>query len=532
MKNTKKIFAVMTSLMLLSGAVACGEKSEDGGNKPAATDIVVYAGGSSEFSWVKGSKEEEVIDYIEQKYYEDTQISLNFKVNTEMGKDMKNSIATDVRDGKVDVVISHTSGGDGIDDWMFNNSAYADLRRYVSNYKMDKSGVFEWSDGTNTYNALTRMKTGTEYIGIPSVINPYKFGILVRKDWMEAAGYTDDATDTTKTYVGDFETFTEMALAVKTQQKLDYAVTGAIFDVEKAGLLGACGVDAGYYSNTVYSENGTNYVGPGNINPDYAEVLEIEYEWMTQGVLAPDCDNILLTQGENNFIAGKSAVFLQDPSVEHLIEVARRAKAANPEAEFTVLGALTKDKNSTEKGFMRNSVASFAACITKNSKNVKTIMAFLNWMYSSEENYLLCKYGRAGIDWIYDRENGTYGYATEADYVNPPYSGILSFVDNQNMADLTYAGYTEEEKSWIATARDKNNYVDNDTVDYLLLISNTELSTAAGNAAINISTTIRPIWNGKTTVDKFETARLGYMTTAKAYMQEMYSTYAALSGKA
>ena len=548
----KKIISMLMVIALSLTCFACGPQKpnnngggDNGGDGNKGTDIVIYAGGSSEFSWTAGQNESEVIDYIEDKYYQDTGIKLNFKTNLTLGKSMKDNIINDVREGDVDIVISHTSGGDGIDDWALKEDVYYDLSDYVDDYFYDyiEEGKFSWTDGELTIDAITRLTNEEkEIIGIPSVINPYKFGILVRKDWMEQAGYTDDINDKSRTYVGDFETFTEMAKAMKVQQNLDYVITGALFDVEKAGLLGACGINAGYYTNTVYTEGDKTYVGPGYIHPNYVDVMKMEYEWSRDGLLAADPDNIYLSAGETNFISEKTGIFLQDPTITHLIEVARKAKKYNPNAEFTVLGALTKDKNSTEKGFMRNSIATFGAMVNKSSRNAKDIMKFMKWVYSSEENYLLCKYGREGIDWIYDRENNTYEYKV-GDYTNPPYSGILALVENQAMANLDYAGYTEEEKQWIETARNKDNYIKNDTIDYLLHTNNAELINLKGNQAVIISTTIRPIWNGHdnymvkdgetltSVIDynkiesDFELARQKYITNANAYISAMYTIY-------
>lgn len=526
----KKFLAILMVAILSVTCFACGPANPDNGDN--GTDIVIYAGGSSEFSWTEGQNESAVIDYIEDQYYQYSGKKLNFKTNLTLGKSMKDNIVNDVRDGDVDVVISHTSGGDGIDDWALKEDVYYDLSGYVDDYFYDyiEEGKFSWTDGEMTIDAITRLTNEEkEIIGIPSVINPYKFGILVRKDWMEQAGYTDDINDTSKKiYVDDFEKFTAMAKAMKEEQNLDYVITGAMFDVEKAGLLGACGINAGYYTNTVYTEGENTYVGPGYINPNYKDVLAIEYEWSKERLLAADCDNIYLSAGETNFIAGKTGIFLQDPTITHLIEVARKAKQANPNAEFTVLGALTKDKNSTEKGFMRNSIATFGAMITKSSKNAKDIMQFMKWVYSSKENYLLCKYGREGIDWTYDEVNGTYDYLV-GDYTNPPYSGILALVENQAIADLQYAGYSAEERQWIQTARNKENYIKNDTIDYLLHTNNAELLNLKGNQAVIISTTIRPIWNGNQDfadiANKFETARVVYMNNAKNYISAMNTIY-------
>ena len=40
-------------------------------------------------------------------------------------------------------------------------------------------------------------------------------------------------------------------------------------------------------------------------------------------------------------------------------------------------------------------------------------------------------------------------------------------MENQNVSNLTYKGYSEEEKQWIATAADPSNYIENDIINYL-----------------------------------------------------------------
>ncbi|MBE7086665.1 MAG: extracellular solute-binding protein [Clostridiales bacterium] len=535
----KKLIAIILAVITALSLVGCGDpegpSGPSGNGRPQGTKIYICAGGSSEFAWTNGTKEDEVIEYIEQKYYEDTNISLDFEINLNEGQGMKGTLSTGIADGSVDVAISHTRGGDGIDDWAFINNYYTDLTFSFEDYLQDAidDDVFTWTDGVNTFDGLKAVTTpDDELIGIPSIINPYKFGILVRKDWMEQAGYTDDINDKSKTYVGDFETFTAMAKAMKTQQNLEHVITGDIFDVEKAGVLGACGINAGYYSNTVYSEGGKNYVGLGIINPGYKDVVELENNWAKEGLMAAEPSKIKIVDGETNFMTGKTGIFLQDPTVTHLIEVARKTKAMDPSAEFTVLGALTKTPESTDKGFMRNTVATFCAFIPKASQHIDAVLKFMNWVYSSKDNYLLCRYGREGVDWHYDEDNQTYSYNSEQDFVNPPYSGILALVENQNMADLTYAGYTNQEKQWIENAKNKDFYVTNDTIDYMLLTNNSTLKTANGNAQVTIGPIMRELWygtyQGTNPGQTYLDARTAFVGTAEPYLEAMYNVYTSL----
>ena len=549
----KKIYKAVTFLLSLLAAfsgVACGEQKSPSGSDPNGSgetvEITIYSGGSSEYRGKKGALEEEVYKYIEDTYYEQMGTRLKFNVQF-MPQTMKNTIVTQVTEGTIDVVISHVGGGDGLDDWLLNqpSTLYRDMREDFLKYK--KLGNMEnwmWTDGENlTINALDRVRRlNGEMLGIPSVITPYKLGVLVRKDWMKECGYTDDETDTTRTLVNDYEDFEALALAMKEKYNLNYAVSGAIYEVEKTGLLGAYGLDAGYYSMTKTTDDkGNNIIDYGaQINTAYAEVLAVESRWVQNGVLAVAPDAIKVNECEEQFIAGSTGIFLQNGTVEHLIEVARACKEQNPEAEFTVLSGLTKDESSTAKGAMRNAVGTFMASITANTPDYKELLTFLNWVYSSEENYNLCRYGKEGVHWI-DNGDGTYSYPAGYSYQNKPYSGILTLVENQAISNLQYKDFTEEEKKWITNVRKPENYIINDTVDYLLIINDADLMKTHFNKRRAMYTftqgvwdTTKKLWNIES--KKVDTALLNehtaivnaYRTEANEYSREVYSLYAAL----
>ena len=184
-KVVSLLLAATMAAGLLTGCGGSNSESERGDNGDA-TKIVIYAGGSSEFAWVKGSEESEVIEYIEQAYYEATGTLLDFEI-TFTGKDLGTQMTNAIAGGdQLDVAISHTRGGSGIDDIMVANDWYFDISEYLEDYGEDILANI----GGDPINALTT--SDDKVIGIPSVISPYKFGILVRKDWMEACGFTDD----------------------------------------------------------------------------------------------------------------------------------------------------------------------------------------------------------------------------------------------------------------------------------------------------------------------------------------------------
>lgn len=543
-KTAAAILAGMLSFAMLFACVGCGgqgpseggdNNTDTGVNRPAGTKIVIYAGGSSEFSWIAGSEETEVIEYIENAYWEDTGKSLDFEI-AYLGEDMQTKLASELAAGsQVDIVISHTRGGQGVDDKLKGEDSHYNLYDPIYDYAPN---LYEAVKGA-PLNCMTTVNN--DVVGIPSVISPYKFGILVRKDYMEACGYTDDPAKAGtpfkdgKTYelVDNLDTFADMCRAMNEITGSSYAVTGAAWDLEKVLTLGAYG-DAGYFSSALVEENGKELIMTGGSTQAYKEVLALEYEWATTGVISKDGNSILLEEGESIFISGKTGVFVLDPTIQHLIKVARMTKNNDPDAEFTVLGPLKahKDSPDDQKGFMRNPTATFAATITGSSTYVKEIMSFLNWVYADEDNYNLCRYGVEGEHWV-DNGDGTYSYpeGKESYATEAPYSGILTLVENQNMSNLIYDGYTEEELHWINDiAGNPENYIDNDVMDYLF-VSTDSYNTIVANAGATLYQMAVDAWTGKTDplsltsggVTVFDSVASAY-NRATLEVQEYYTT--------
>lgn len=515
----KKVSVLLAAIigcgLLLSGCGGTETDAPGGGDRGDATKIVIYAGGSSEFSWVKGSEETEIIDHIEQAYYEDTGVSLDFEI-TYSGKDLTTQMNNAMAGGdQLDIAISHTRGGAGIDDTVVANDWYLDIAEYLEDYG---TNILDSIEG-EPIEALTTVQN--EVIGIPSVISPYKFGILVRKDWMEACGYTDDAQKAQTEFtagvnyklVDNLATFEEMCLAMKEKYNLNHVITGAPWDLEKVLTLGAFG-DSGYFTYTTRTDGeGNEYVVPGFATDEYKDVLQLEYNWASKGITSDESEIILLEQGKTNFISGKTGVFVLDPTVTHLIKVARRCKAIDPSAEFTVLGALTETADTTKKGFMKNSPATFAACIMKTSQNALAIIQFINWVYANEDNYNLCRYGIEGVHWI-DNGDGTYSYpeGKESYITSPPYSGILTLVENQNVSNLIYAGYSDEEKAWLATAAQESNYIENDLINYLWPSAPASILNSFTQQKQTLYGRVSEAWSGRTNPSS------GYAAAVSAYL--------------
>lgn len=522
----KKTLSVLTCIMATGCLFAsCGggttSVSNTNGDKGPATKIVIYAGGSSEFSWVKGKEEAEVINYIENEYYEATGVNLDFEVSF-WGTDMHTKLGNELKGGtQIDIAISHTRGGSGIDDKRKGSKDHYNLYDAIDY----APNLYEYIKGA-PLDCLTTSQN--DVIAIPSVISPYKFGILVRKDYMEACGFTDDAEKAKTEFkngqnyelVDNLVSFEKMCKAMNELTGSTYAVSGSPWDLEKVVVMGAY-CDAGYFSSAVAEKDGQNLVMSGFATPAYKDVLALEYKWAREGISSPAEGDWKIDQGEQAFVSGKTGVFVIDPTIQHLIKVSRLTKAANPEAEFTVLGALTADKDSTKKGFMRNPEATFGAAIMNESENVNEIMSFLNWVYESPENYNLCRYGIEGTHWV-NNGDGTYSFPENSGYslTKPAYSGILTLVENQRISNIVYDGYTEEEKRWINDiAGNKDNYVKNDVMDYIFS-STDEYNVTMASAMVSVYNSLAlAAWQGKNDPNAL------YGNTNMPYFDYIINTY-------
>lgn len=469
------------------------------GERPDAKKIVIFCGGSSEYSVVKGSAEDEVITAIEEAYYEDSGILLDFDV-AYLGTNMSSKLSTSLAaHDQVDLAISHTRYDSGIDDYALAQNIYYDLSDTIDLYGPN---IAEKTD----LSILTTF--GQEVIGIPANVNPYKYGILVRKDYMKKAGYTDSAEEAAAnsdlTLLTTIEQFTDMCKKMKSKEITGlstdsaYSVSGAIWDIEKV-FTGAFG-DAGYFSYQEITDGNGNVTSlvPGFGTAAYQDLLQMEYDWAAKdGILSKNTNTISLEASEGDFVSGKTGVFVTDPTVTHLIKVARQAKAQNANAEFTVIGPLAREATPEKKGFIRATSGYKAAIVMKESKMAEDIVKFLNWMYSDVENYNLCKYGVEGKHWV-NNGDGTYSFpAGKEEYLTKaPYSGIISLVDNEEMSNLIYSGYSAEERGWIAMAQKAENYVKNDVIDFVLPrnAGMTQLHTQSLNNYYN--SVAVPAWNG------------------------------------
>ena len=157
---------------------------------------------------------------------------------------------------------------------------------------------------------------------------------------------------------------------------------------------------------------------------------------------------------------------------------------------------LTKDAQGKElKGFRAEASAYSGLVINPRSKNQELMLEYLNWVYASKENYELCAYGIEGEDWIRVGED-EFSYPSESYITKPSYSGTLKLLENKNISDRTYTGYTAAEKKWIATARNAECYEDALTGMFLFKPADETYNNFISAQNKMVTEVIYKAWNG------------------------------------
>ena len=120
-----------------------------------------------------------------------------------------------------------------------------------------------------------------------------------------------------------------------------------------------------------------------------------------------------------------------------------------------------KDGEVVVNGNLKTNRSFYGGIVPYNSANYEILIQYIDWMYSSAENYELCLYGVKGVDWV-DGEDFTYGgntYKTwrypddKADeyLMKPPYTGKYMLLQNINVSNRISGHYNTVEKKWFTS---------------------------------------------------------------------------------
>ena len=460
----KKLLCAALAACMLLGLCACRDSGtptpKPSGSweeaKKNAAEITVYVDASNIYgSYIKGSDEAYVKDAIEKKFYEDTGNAVNFQVNYESHATFNTKFGGVMTTGKWDMAVSYL-GQAGLDEVVLKQDVSMDLADLLDNYEHIGEAI-----APEVMNATTTL-TG-EVVGIPSSVKSKTKGILIRKDYMTKAGYTEDKAEAAASggklkFCQTIDDFTDMMRKMKAEiPACTMPLIGNSYDIEFAITAGACGTPGYQYKSVIYNDDGSiDKVVPGWLSEGYDKVLGYEYLWQKEGLWEADNQVKTKEQRITDYSNGKGAIYCVDTNILELIDVARQVKAVDKSAEFTILGPLdavdAQGKAIENSGaFVEVSKATDCMIINKRSDKAELILAYFDWLYSDVKNYELCSYGIEGEHWV-DAGEGYYSFPAgkEDRYLtNPPYSGVFKFLHNDDFAYRLFNNYTEEERGWI-----------------------------------------------------------------------------------
>ena len=428
--------------------------------KANRVEITIYVDESNVYGpYVKGVDENVVEEAIEKKFWEDTGLAIKLNILYESHSTFSNTFGAVMAASSWDACVSYL-GQAGIEETILNQDVTLDITSLLRQYG---SHIVE-SLGEDSLNAVTSYND--TIIGIPSQNITKQKAVLIRKDYMTQVGYTEskeeaETSNGTLIWCRTITDFDTMVRKMKAEiPACTTPLSGSVYDMEFT-LLAGCMDSTGYqYRSINYNADGSiKEVVPGWISENYGKVLAQEYDWVTDGIWETDNMTISANARLSNFAAGKSAVYFADPTITNLIDVARRCKEIDPTAEFTILDpldAVDENGNAIENSGAFVEVSKNTDCIlfNKRSKRVPLLIQYIDWMYSSKENYELCAYGIKGEHWI-ESEYGDdyYEYADEYFVTHKPYSGVFALLHNDELSYRIPMQYTETERAWIQKAR-------------------------------------------------------------------------------
>ncbi len=449
------VLAVFSFGMLLAMA-ACGEPGEPGGDgtRPAGTEIVIFMASDK----VAGTNESAVKAAVEEKFWEDTGISIDLNIQIKNKSDFASTMTNAMASNSWDAAVSYL-GIAGVDDNLIRNDAALDVTDLLLEYGQNILA--------NTGDALNSLRSveGIQY-GITSVEQSKQYGILIRKDWMRQVGYTDDPSEVTDQVqlLNTIGQFTDMLRKFKEEiPSCEIPLAGAPWDLEYVLTSGVVEGQPSYATNVFLGEGDNVEVGPGYLHPNYGEVLSYAYQWSKMGLWEQYEAATTYSARERWFVSGTTGVYVGNPKVTELIRVARNLQATDPNAEVTIIGPLAAggsdgvailSDGKELRGFRAEDPAYSGLVINPRSDNAEIVVKYLNWVQASKENYELCAYGILGQDWeAIGDDQMKYPAGKEDLYLkSPSYSGAYKLVANIQISDRRLASYTETEQAWLDAA--------------------------------------------------------------------------------
>ena len=516
---------------MLFGFCACG----GGGGSGGEYVITVYRERAS--GQADGTQDDVVKEAIEEKFYEDTGISIDLQVTIYSQSELEQRVSTGmgVYTQDLDAVISYIGEDSGAIVMPYakaERDIVIDLTDHIEDYPNILNAI-RMNDPQHEVEMSAYVPIGTmdeadyQMRMIPAVTPDSGYAMIVNADMMRAVQDEtgldpDDYNVLNEGYKNmTFTQFETLMYAIQDEYtNLRYPIAAKPWDLNRifAGTL------LGYYGENVIQEDGT--VVPGYFTEGGQMMLDYMWKWSKDGIWENESLQVDDTDRIGWFASGLSAVYLSYPDVEYLISSMRTVESIDPQLDYIMIAPIADDI--TEEGQAYAAEHNGEGIVRGNLKDIKAsealiipdhrdtdtevLLKFIDWQYSSKENYELCLYGVKGvhweegdaIDWNGEQyETWVYPLANREEFtLNPPYSGKYLMLENINISNRLRGDYTVDEQAWYLTARYDFPAYDSNSTEGVWLpdITDNTIRNHAGIIDQNFVQYVRgPAWAGQGT---------------------------------
>ena len=552
MKLCKNIVCLLLCIAVVCGICACGGGS--GAQNGEATTLVVYRARSN--GMTVGVDDEKVEKALEDKFYEDTGLKIDLKMQMYENEELPQKVDTGFPSKKVQIdAVLHTISNDDVGSAIMKYARSTDepvsdvdslLEQYGQNIlkyiRMNDEGHLAERAGYVSINGNIKMKI------IPAVYETKTFAIMLRKDYWEKAYKSKKTSLNPEDYDvtnSDYKNLTveEFASVMKaigeTVTTVSYPVTGKFWDLCRT-IGSAYGAD---YFNAGTDTDGT--IIPQMVTEGYAKFMDLLYDWSKNGIWEIDSAQVNDDTRKSNFIAGKNAAYVSYPTPSELINVSRSLSNVDSSAQCMIIAPLAVEENGSKivRGYYQQPAAFEGIVLPAKSGNSELMVKFLDWMYASVDNYELAKYGIKGEHWIdgptVEVEGKTYqtwAYpAGKEDAYNKssPYSGCWNILINTNLSNRIRADYNTTEKNWcVYITQIFEGYCNFETVGINIAEAPRDYYTATAKISadfteINAKAITGQLYNGKTPGTAINELRENILEKYAGYIAWLNESYTA-----
>ena len=483
MRKLKNVLAIVLSLVTAFMLTACGGK---GGGSSVESREPVKEGDAyvltiyrSRDSGMTDGERDDVKKAIEDKFFADTGIKISLDVQLYTNTQIKDVVSVNFgnKNKNIDAIFHYLSedAGSSITGYAKDKDSTINLDPVLEEHGQNILAKIAENDTNGLARRSGYFTDGESFYrsALASFCREGGFGILVRKDLMrnvmDKTGLDPEDYDITNDNfqhmtVSQFEDVME---AIRdAENDVVIPVTGAPWDLQRV-VATAFGVNA----MSGYGLDSDGKLVPAQFTPNWDKYVDVMYRWSSTGVWEKESNNTTDDQRQTNFIHGRAAAYMAYPTAEQLINLSRKVYANDSSAELMVIAPfacedahgqpLVKDGEVVVNGNLKTNRSFYGGIVPYNSANYEILIQYIDWMYSSAENYELCLYGVKGVDWV-DGEDFTYGgntYKTwrypddKADeyLMKPPYTGKYMLLQNINVSNRISGHYNTVEKKWFTS---------------------------------------------------------------------------------